>query len=51
MARNIVNCFIRRPWSVDFRLPRPRDTIFVSAGLFFDSRSLAIERERVDSRY
>jgi hypothetical protein len=50
MARNMVICFILRVWSVDFRLPRPRDIIFVTAGLFLDSRRWVIKRERFDSR-
>jgi hypothetical protein len=50
MARNMVNCFILRVWSVDFKLPRPRDITFVTAGLFLDSRWWLIERQRFDSR-
>ena len=51
MARNIASCFNRRVWSVDFRLPRPNDTIFLTAGRFLDSKRCIIDRERVDERY
>jgi len=51
IARNTVNCFILRAWSADFRLPRPRETILVTVGWFFDSRRWLIEREKFDSMY
>jgi hypothetical protein len=51
MAIKIVSCLIRRDWSVDVKLPRPRDIAFVKGTLCFLRSIDAIDLDSADWSY